>query len=394
MNNRAIRKDAGEWKGEIIMKAIVNVCMAVVSMVFYAATVWGATETPDNNFFGGEAGVDITSGFNDTFMGAYAGAADTTGYGNTFMGYYAGTSNTIGDGNTFMGYDAGTGNTTGDSNTFVGNGAGTSNTSGSNNVFLGFFAGYSETGSNKLYIDNCYGGGSCTSPLIYGEFDTRSVTINGLLGITGSANALLSLDTTSTTGGAGFQFSVPTGGLWFFKGTQNNGFKIRDAANGIDVMYFQASTGNVGIGTDSPSHPLELAGGAYSDGTTWNTASSREYKDNIRELSAAEAVAAVKELNPVTYTYKVAAGGQHVGFIAEDVPALVATKDRKGLSSMDIVAVLTKVVQEQQRTLEQKSQLIERQQHKLETLEAKVTKVESEMQRLKNASMTARTVQQ
>ena len=37
---------------------------------------------------------------------------------------------------------------------------------------------------------------------------------------------------------------------------------------------------------------------------------------------------------------------KRVGFIAEEVPDLVATKDRKGLSPMDIVAVLTKVVQE------------------------------------------------
>ena len=43
----------------------------------------------------------------------------------------------------------------------------------------------------------------------------------------------------------------------------------------------------------------------------------------------------------------------HVGFIAEDVPNLVATKDREGLSPMDIVAVLTKVVQEQQKTMEE-----------------------------------------
>jgi hypothetical protein len=41
-----------------------------------------------------------------------------------------------------------------------------------------------------------------------------------------------------------------------------------------------------------------------------------------------------------------------VGFIAEDVPALVATADRKGLSPMDVVAVLTKVVQEKSRELE------------------------------------------
>ena len=40
------------------------------------------------------------------------------------------------------------------------------------------------------------------------------------------------------------------------------------------------------------------------------------------------------------------------GFIAEDVPELLANKDRNGLSPMDIVAVLTKVVQEQQKKLE------------------------------------------
>jgi len=34
------------------------------------------------------------------------------------------------------------------------------------------------------------------------------------------------------------------------------------------------------------------------------------------------------------------------------VPNLVATKDRKGISPMDIVAVLTKVVQSQQKEIE------------------------------------------
>ena len=42
---------------------------------------------------------------------------------------------------------------------------------------------------------------------------------------------------------------------------------------------------------------------------------------------------------------------QHVGFIAEDVPELVATADRKGMSPMDVVAVLTKVVQEQHKII-------------------------------------------
>ena len=35
-----------------------------------------------------------------------------------------------------------------------------------------------------------------------------------------------------------------------------------------------------------------------------------------------------------------------MGFIAEEAPDLIAMKDRRGLSPMDIVAVVTKVVQE------------------------------------------------
>jgi hypothetical protein len=42
---------------------------------------------------------------------------------------------------------------------------------------------------------------------------------------------------------------------------------------------------------------------------------------------------------------------EYLGFIAEDVPELVAMNSRTGLSPMDIVAVLTKVAQEQQKTI-------------------------------------------
>ncbi len=44
---------------------------------------------------------------------------------------------------------------------------------------------------------------------------------------------------------------------------------------------------------------------------------------------------------------------EYVGFIAEEVPELVATKDRKAISPMDIMAVLTMVVQEQQKQIEE-----------------------------------------
>ncbi len=51
-----------------------------------------------------------------------------------------------------------------------------------------------------------------------------------------------------------------------------------------------------------------------------------------------------------------------MGFVAEDVPDLIATKERKELSPMDIMAVLTKVVQDQQgsiKDLQGKNEMLE-----------------------------------
>jgi hypothetical protein len=121
--------------------------------------------------------------------------------------------------------------------------------------------------------------------------------------------------------------------------------------NGRSSISFP--TGNVGIGTTSPGHLLTLAGGAYSDGATWSTSSSRELKKNIQEISADEAITTVENLKPVAFNYKKNDQEQHVGFIAEEVPELVANNDRKSLDSMDITAVLTKVVQEQQKMIKE-----------------------------------------
>jgi len=111
-------------------------------------------------------------------------------------------------------------------------------------------------------------------------------------------------------------------------------------------------TGYAGFGKWGPSYPLHMASGAYcTTGGVWTNASSRQYKQDIKELTSDEAIAALTKLNPVKFKYKSDADERHVGFIAEDVPELVASKDRKGMSSMDVVAVLTKVVQAQQKTI-------------------------------------------
>ena len=121
---------------------------------------------------------------------------------------------------------------------------------------------------------------------------------------------------------------------------------------GYKNLILNPNGGYVGIGTKSPSQPLYMGSGAYcSTGGVWTNASSREYKTNIKEITREGAFQALIELKPVEFNYKVDSQEKHLGFIAEDVPELVASNDRKGMSPMDVVAVLTKVAKEQQKTI-------------------------------------------
>ncbi|MEG4851991.1 tail fiber domain-containing protein [Microcoleus sp. B5-D4] len=111
--------------------------------------------------------------------------------------------------------------------------------------------------------------------------------------------------------------------------------------NGQEIMRLQAN-GNVG--------DVRVTGDVYA--RDQRLTSSRELKENIAELSGSEAVEALKNLNPVKFNFKADSDkNRHIGFIAEDVPELVATSDRKTLSPMDIVAVLTQALKEQQNTI-------------------------------------------
>ncbi len=121
--------------------------------------------------------------------------------------------------------------------------------------------------------------------------------------------------------------------------------------------------GFLGLGAAgfNPTFPIhhQATNARLDNAGVWQNGSSRTMKHDIRPLDAGSALEALEELQPVRYYHNAVPDDEYLGFIAEDVPEIVATKGHNTLGSLDIVAVLTKVVQEQQKTIEQLEKRLE-----------------------------------
>ncbi len=340
-----------------------------------------------NSFFGYLAGRYTTGGNYNTFMGFNAGYSNTRGNYNTFIGQSGGCSNTTGSNNTFLGSGAGEYNETGNMNTFIGSQAGNKNTTGYQNAFLGRACGHDNTTGrentsvgtsagekNQTGIQNTSVGHTAgfSNAASFGTFVGYQAGFNNT---SGANNTFLgwSAGRANTTGGYN-TFLGRSAGYKNVTGTKNVflGYAAGYYETGSSKLYISSSTatfpliygdfsaalvainGKLGVGVKAPAYPLHMASGARcTTGGVWTNASSRSLKENIRALAAEDAQEALAQLAPVRFNYKADTSEECLGFIAEDVPELVAAGDRKGLSSMDIVAVLTKVLQEQQKTNEE-----------------------------------------
>ncbi|HCF59498.1 MAG TPA: hypothetical protein DFS52_16075 [Myxococcales bacterium] len=80
--------------------------------------------------------------------------------------------------------------------------------------------------------------------------------------------------------------------------------------------------------------------------------SSRDHKENIRDLSAEDAFSLLSELRPVRFRFKPShGGGSHLGFIAEETPDDLQSSDGKGILPTEMISVLAKIGQAQQAEL-------------------------------------------
>jgi hypothetical protein len=162
-----------------------------------------ANTTALGNTAVGSSALNNNTGANNTALGTSAGFENGSGANNTYVGFEAGRFNTgAANNNAFLGYQAGhysqgNFNTAIGSNTLKANFATSNNVAigynaltnnfGSGNVAIGFNAGAAEAGSNKLYIENT--NADANNALIYGEFNTNIVRVNGTLQISNPATA-------------------------------------------------------------------------------------------------------------------------------------------------------------------------------------------------------------
>jgi hypothetical protein len=253
----------------------------------------------------------------------------------------------------------------------------------------GFTAQTWDIGANEAnFFVRDVTGGSRLSFRIRPGAPTSSIDIaaSGSVGVgTASPEAKLHVFGTSTTdtfvgigedpdGSTGTQSSLNIGYSGASFGRASGFFNVRPDSNatapnpslrfatGNTVRMLIDNEGFIGLGDTAsagtnPTTPIQYTNGAVTARLTtagvWQDNSSRKAKENIHSLTATAAFQALDALEPVEYNYKVLPNDPKVGFIAEDVPDLVAAPERDGLSALDIVAVVTRVVKEQQKTIDE-----------------------------------------
>lgn len=193
---------------------------------FYSGTNWdyltanGAKEIDDLSdgstvygsiFLGDNVAASATnSSLSNVGIGEIALRHLTDGQFNVAVGPGASENVRTGNNNISIGLSAMSRNRTGNDNIAIGNYTGlNSDIATSGNIFIGNWAGYHEmSGGNKLYIENS--NANANNALIYGEFDTDILRINGEVQVgnpTASGYALPANQGTSnqvlTTDGAG-----------------------------------------------------------------------------------------------------------------------------------------------------------------------------------------------
>ncbi|RZV66311.1 MAG: hypothetical protein EX254_03975 [Flavobacteriaceae bacterium] len=304
------------------------------------------------------------------FIGKDSGEFDDeTNNDNVALGFKALAINTTGSFNTSIGFETLHLNETGNFNTAVGNSALSSNTTALSNTAIGASALKDNTEGNG----NSAVGSSTLRNNLTGDHNTAIGSKALLLNTTGQRNTASGFDALynnngnqNTANGQEALYANTTGYNNTASGYQAlnaNTTGFNNTAIGYDAQVSSPTSSNqVRIGNTAINYAGIQVG--------WTVTSDKRWKDNIRELPYG--LDLVMQMQPVDYTRKNNdKQTREMGFIAQNVEVLLAkvgytdqgflTKDDKGYISLrynDLIALLTKAIQEQQDIIDgQKTQI-------------------------------------
>ncbi len=291
----------------------------------------------------------------------------TFGNSNVAIGFAAAESNTTGSYNVGVGDLTLHSNITGSGNVAIGRSAGRLSL-GSNNVFIGYKAGYNETGSNKLYINNDIS----EYPLIYGDFETSEVSFNANVGI-GIKEPATSLHVRF-----GNDANLDSGSGYLLLGEEayNNlvldSNEIQARENGVaSTLFLQKEGGS-----------LKIGGEVYVDNSIVH-ASDKRLKRDIEDISYG--LKEILQLQPAQYYWKGKTQDyKSLGLIAQDVEEVIKNIvtynkdiDRYGVSYIELIPVLIKAIQDQQKIIDSQIKINQEKESQLKVFETRLSALEA-----------------
>jgi hypothetical protein len=308
---------------------------------------YGTADTSANTFVGSQAGNFTMTGHDNTGIGTASLLSNATAHNNTAMGSSSLRSNTTGTSNTASGFQSLFSNTEGHYNTAIGHQSLTSNTTGHQNT-----AG----GDGSLYHNTT------------GYYSTASGVYSLYHNTTGYANTATGHHSLvyNTTGHHNTAIGSNAG--------TNNGSGYRNTFVGASAdvtgtgyyAYTNATAVGFGAQVDAPNHirlgneDVNQIGGHVG----WTNLSDARRKGNILDLLLG--LDFVLALRPVSFTLTNGDGRTDMGFLAQDVEALLGASysvlgiggdaDRTlSLRYTDFIAPIVRAMQEQQATIENQS---------------------------------------
>ena len=269
--------------------------------------------------------------------------SNTSGTHNSAFGFGAMWSNLSGSYNTGVGISSLYSNETGSHNVGIGVEAGDGNMSGSYNVAVGDYSSNSASGSYNTVIGSNsglgYGTGSYNTIIGANVWGLSSSIIGNIIIADGYGNRRINVD---GSGNVGIGTTTPSSKL-----TVNDGnIELQSAGvtkgyfwwDGVSALAIGPGTlnnslifksNNVGIGTAAAalSYTLQVNGSLGCIGSVVNISDAR-FKKDVHPIS--DALAIVEALRGVTYNWDQTADPtmklderNHVGFIAQEVEAVL-----------------------------------------------------------------------